>query len=218
MISSRFPSPLDSLASAASQPGWPAHLEGEPEIVRRVLSADPASCGLAREFTHRTLAQWNLLALNDDAALIACELVTNALRHALPGTGAAVSRSAGHGAPTSGAAASGAPTSSAATSSAAISGAALSGTAASSAAAPRSSAPAGSMTRRPPQLVLIRHPRWLLAAVTDASEQGPTVREPDYFAESGRGLHLIEALSDQWGWTPLATGGKVVWATLATMP
>jgi len=208
MISSRFPSPLDSLASAAAQPGWPAQVEGEPEIVRRVLSADPASCGLAREFTHRTLAQWNLLALNDDAALIACELVTNALRHASPATGAAASRSTGHGTAISGAA----------TSAAAVSGAAVSGAATSAAAVSRSQAPAGAVTRRPPQLVLIRHPRWLLAAVTDSSEQAPTVREPDYFAESGRGLHLIEALSEQWGWTPLATGGKVVWATLATMP
>ncbi|MBO2453922.1 ATP-binding protein [Actinomadura barringtoniae] len=162
MISSRFPSPLDSLASVAAHTAWPAQLDGEPEIVRRVLSPDLISCGVAREFTHRTLTQWNLLALHDDTALIASELVTNALRHASPPS-------------------------------------------------------AGSAARRPPQLVLIRHPRWLLAAVTDSSEQGPTVREPDYFAESGRGLHLIEALSDEWGWTPLATGGKVVWATLATV-
>jgi hypothetical protein len=31
------------------------------------------------------------------------------------------------------------------------------------------------------------------------------------FAETGRGLHIICALSDQWGFTPSDTG-KVVWA------
>jgi hypothetical protein len=154
MISSRFPSPLDSLAVVAAPSGLPAPLESEPEIVRRVLSPDLVSSGLAREFTHRTLAQWNLLALLDDAALITSELVTNALRHAPPPVPAP--------------------------------------------------AGAGAGGRRPPQLVLIKHARWLLAAVTDSSEQPPTLREPDYFAESGRGLHLIEALSDQWGWTSLA--------------
>ncbi|MCO8305849.1 MULTISPECIES: ATP-binding protein [Streptomyces] len=39
----------------------------------------------ARQFTGSTLRQWNLSELLDEVALVVSELVTNALRHALPG-------------------------------------------------------------------------------------------------------------------------------------
>jgi anti-sigma regulatory factor (Ser/Thr protein kinase) len=33
-------------------------------------------------------------------------------------------------------------------------------------------------------------------------------------AEGGRGLHIVDGLSRAWGWAPLITGGKAVWAVL----
>ncbi|MFC5751195.1 ATP-binding protein [Actinomadura rugatobispora] len=33
-------------------------------------------------------------------------------------------------------------------------------------------------------------------------------------AEGGRGLYIVDGLSRAWGWAPLATGGKAVWAVL----
>ncbi|NYI03563.1 ATP-binding protein [Allostreptomyces psammosilenae] len=35
---------------------------------------------------------------------------------------------------------------------------------------------------------------------------------PDLLSESGRGLAIIEALSDAWGWAPRWPSGKLVWA------
>ena len=32
--------------------------------------------------------------------------------------------------------------------------------------------------------------------------------------EGGRGLQLVDALSDVWGWSPVAGRGKAVWAIL----
>jgi len=42
--------------------------------------------------------------------------------------------------------------------------------------------------------------------------------EPDFVAETGRGLSVVEGLSKQWGWTPLDAGRKAVWAALALPP
>lgn len=48
--------------------------------------------------------------------------------------------------------------------------------------------------------------------VGDASERVPTPsRECDLSAETGRGLHLVDALSIAWGWI-LTGDGKIVWA------
>ncbi|MFD5031738.1 ATP-binding protein [Streptomyces sp. NPDC058405] len=56
-------------------------------------AASSASCALppryeavrgARQFTRTTLGQWELSDRFDDVALVVSELVTNALRHALP--------------------------------------------------------------------------------------------------------------------------------------
>lgn len=43
----------------------------------------------------------------------------------------------------------------------------------------------------------------------------PLMREPDFIAETGRGLFIVDALSAAWGHHPGADGGKVVWARLA---
>ncbi|MFV2119548.1 ATP-binding protein [Streptomyces sp. Act-28] len=66
--------------------------QGLPPIDAASVSSS-ASCALparyeavrgARQFTGATLAQWNLGDRFDDVALVVSELVTNALRHALP--------------------------------------------------------------------------------------------------------------------------------------
>jgi hypothetical protein len=62
------------------------------------------------------------------------------------------------------------------------------------------------------QLVLLRHERRLVAVVTDPGDQAPKLSEGGEFSETGRGLRIVEALSGSWGWAPLVTGGKAVWA------
>jgi hypothetical protein len=52
----------------------------------------------------------------------------------------------------------------------------------------------------------------VLCAVADPSEAAPTPQTPGSLAETGRGLHIICALSDQWGYTAPSETGKVVWA------
>ncbi|MGI5200303.1 ATP-binding protein [Spirillospora sp. CA-108201] len=54
-----------------------------------------------------------------------------------------------------------------------------------------------------------------VVAVWDDAPGVPAKRELDYFAESGRGLHLIESLSTDWGHRPDTRGpGKTVWVCL----
>ncbi|MFI8963571.1 ATP-binding protein [Streptomyces sp. NPDC053493] len=66
--------------------------QGLPPIDPATVS-NSASCALppryeavrgARKFTSQTLDNWNLADRFDDVALVVSELVTNALRHALP--------------------------------------------------------------------------------------------------------------------------------------
>jgi anti-sigma regulatory factor (Ser/Thr protein kinase) len=63
----------------------------------------------------------------------------------------------------------------------------------------------------------------VLCAVADASPAppvpAPLVPAPaGDLAESGRGLHVIEELSDSWGYTTAPRRGKVVWATFEPAP
>ena len=56
----------------------------------------------------------------------------------------------------------------------------------------------------------------VLILVWDASPRGPIRMNISDEAESGRGLLLVEAISDKWDWyIPPETGGKVVWALVA---
>src|SRR3954470_9691967 len=71
--------------------------------------------------------------------------------------------------------------------------------------------------RDPLRLVLIRYEYQLVCMVTDPADTAPTMQEPDYVAETGRGLHIIEAMSRAWGWTPLLGGGKAVWASFSIL-
>ncbi|MBB4777855.1 ATP-binding protein [Actinomadura livida] len=56
---------------------------------------------------------------------------------------------------------------------------------------------------------------WLLCGIMDASPAAPRRKEPDYIAETGRGLHLVESFSVRWGWRAIPQG-KVVWALFRT--
>ena len=66
--------------------------------------------------------------------------------------------------------------------------------------------------RRPVWLGLLQPGHGVLCAVADPSMAAPTPQTPDSLAETGRGLHIIWALSDQWGYTTPSETGKVVWA------
>jgi anti-sigma regulatory factor (Ser/Thr protein kinase) len=62
-------------------------------------------------------------------------------------------------------------------------------------------------------LRLVRNVDTVMCVVADASTHPPVLREPNYVAETGRGLHVVQAYSRQWGWTPCPSGqGKIVWA------
>lgn len=77
---------------------------------------------------------------------------------------------------------------------------------------PPYAAAAGDM---PIKLTLVRQGQFVVCIVSDPSDQNPKVRTADDVCENGRGLHVIEALSRVWGWTPLPGSGKAVWAALS---
>ena len=54
----------------------------------------------------------------------------------------------------------------------------------------------------------------LYVEVEDADQHVPTIGNPESFSDRGRGLILIDALSQEWGTRPSAHG-KSVWAKLA---
>ena len=56
----------------------------------------------------------------------------------------------------------------------------------------------------------------LICAVADPSRVAPVLQQPEHFGETGRGLHVIAALSDRWGCTVPTDIGKVLWAMFST--
>ncbi|MER7405925.1 ATP-binding protein [Streptomyces sp. NPDC000070] len=69
------------------------------------------------------------------------------------------------------------------------------------------------------RLGFLLDPTHLLVTVSDPDDH-PPVYTPAGSAleEHGRGLCLVDALSEEWGWTPCPPAGKTVWARLSTCP
>jgi anti-sigma regulatory factor (Ser/Thr protein kinase) len=150
------------MAGLAGGNGWaspdPAMGRGRlPRIATRTPAEGAGSVRAARDFTLATLRRWDAAERGEDIAIVVSELLTNALRHALPALGDA-------------------------------------------------------RPRRSIRLGLLQPGPHVLCAVADRSRATPVPLTPDPLAESGRGLHIICALSDRWGYTILGDTGKVVWA------
>ena len=128
-----------------------------PRIATRALGAQAGSVRAARDFTVVTLRRWGTAHSSQDIAIVVSEMVTNALRHALPG-------------------------------------------------------PGSTWPRRPVRLGLLQQGPWVLCAVADPGTAVPVPRTPGSLAEAGRGLQMICAFSDLWGYTTPGEAGKVVWA------
>ncbi|MBW5485627.1 ATP-binding protein [Streptomyces bambusae] len=177
--------------------------QGLPPVDPTAVSGS-ASCALparfeavrgARSFTRSTLSQWGLEDRFDDVSLVVSELVTNALRHALPDEGRGDGGRGDGGRGDGGRAGDGR-----------TAGASPTG---------------GRAGEEPPvRLHLMRWSTRLVCAVRDPSEDRPGADfsperlDENCAAESGRGLFLVDSYSDSWGWHPLAgrLTGKVVWA------
>jgi anti-sigma regulatory factor (Ser/Thr protein kinase) len=63
-------------------------------------------------------------------------------------------------------------------------------------------------------LRLLRRTGEVICAVLDPSDAAPVLKAPGSVEECGRGLQMVDALSDVWGWSPVAGRGKAVWAIL----
>jgi anti-sigma regulatory factor (Ser/Thr protein kinase) len=64
------------------------------------------------------------------------------------------------------------------------------------------------------RLCLLHRIGEVMLAVTDPSDEAPATKPPTSDGESGRGLHIVGALSYVWGWSPIEGNGKAVWAVL----
>jgi two-component sensor histidine kinase len=65
-----------------------------------------------------------------------------------------------------------------------------------------------------PRLRLQRRAGEVICAVLDPSGTIPILKAPGAADQSGRGLQIVDVLSDVWGWSPMAGRGKAVWAVL----
>lgn len=66
---------------------------------------------------------------------------------------------------------------------------------------------------RPLWVGLRRAGKYALLEVWDCSPEPPVTQDPDFLAEGGRGLHVVEELSVRFGYE-LFCCGKVIWAML----
>ena len=73
--------------------------------------------------------------------------------------------------------------------------------------------PGHARPQRPVRIGLLQPGPCVLCAVTDPSKAAPVPQGLSPLAETGRGLRIVCALSDRWGYTTLNGTGKVVWAT-----
>ena len=65
-----------------------------------------------------------------------------------------------------------------------------------------------------PGLRLMRRSGEVMCAVLDPSDDAPVLRRAAGTDETGRGLRMVDAISDIWGWSPVVGRGKAVWAIL----
>jgi hypothetical protein len=63
-------------------------------------------------------------------------------------------------------------------------------------------------------LRLLRRTGEVICAVLDPSDDAPVLKSPGGAEEAGRGLQMVDAISDVWGWSPVVGRGKAVWAIL----
>ncbi|MGV9292193.1 ATP-binding protein [Streptomyces sp. NPDC003719] len=79
-------------------------------------------------------------------------------------------------------------------------------------------APSAATDRPEIGLALTLRPNRLLLSVSDAGGGVPVRTSSDDrdLREHGRGLCIVEALAEDWGWTPRPPAGKTVWAALST--
>ncbi|TXS54853.1 ATP-binding protein [Streptomyces sp. me109] len=67
-------------------------------------------------------------------------------------------------------------------------------------------------------LGLVRRQQAVICAVADPSPCAPEPQQPERLSESGRGLHIVEAISSSWGCSPPQHSGKMVWARVLAAP
>lgn len=72
--------------------------------------------------------------------------------------------------------------------------------------------PSWSQAPHPVVLSLLRRGPEVVCAVFDPGTGVPRVCVADPLAESGRGMQIVECLSDSWGWSEPGPYGKAVWA------
>jgi anti-sigma regulatory factor (Ser/Thr protein kinase) len=142
---------------APSPDAMPVRWACFPEIASPAPGVDASRIRAARDFTISTLQRWGVAERREDVAVVVSELLTNALRHALPAVGHA-------------------------------------------------------RTGWPVRLGLLQPGHGVMCAVADPSRTPPVLQQPGQLGETGRGLHVIAALSDQWGCTIPTDMGKVMWA------
>ena len=61
------------------------------------------------------------------------------------------------------------------------------------------------------KVLLEKWQHMIVVAVEDLSSAPPIVQAVDHFAESGRGLLIVDSLADHWGYD-MTESGKRVWA------
>lgn len=119
---------------------------------RVVLSADPVSASIARDFVCRHLVAHHERELIEDVRLVVSELATNAVAHAQTPFVVSLSLTEGR----------------------------------------------------------------VLVTIQDASSAVPVRGAPDVTDMNGRGLMIVELLSDAWGTSTDTDGSKSVWASFAS--
>jgi anti-sigma regulatory factor (Ser/Thr protein kinase) len=63
-------------------------------------------------------------------------------------------------------------------------------------------------------VAILRRPDEIRVEVTDSGGGMPTMRSPGPDEPSGRGLQIVDMLSERWGVEPESPSGKTVWFTL----